>query len=134
MGDFNYRGIDWSLNTTTGGSDSNEQSFLDTVNDQFMHQHVNEPTRCRPGQRPSLLDLILTSSDDTVGDVAIGPPIGKSDHMTITFNMDIKNMEPADELLSRSYYHADFDKMRKQLKDIDWSTKFENITGIQAWD
>ena len=24
--------------------------------------------------------------------------------------------------------------MRNQLQDIDWETKFENTTGIQAWD
>ena len=132
VGDFNYRGIDWRVDTTTGGTNSDEQSFLDAVNDLFLHQHVNEPTRQRTGQRPSLLDLVLTNDEDTVSDVNIGPPIGKSDHMTVTFEMDVDAAD-TEEPLSRSYYHADYDTIRYiNHKDIDWNAEFENTSGVQA--
>ncbi|XP_071482066.1 uncharacterized protein [Diadema antillarum] len=69
-----------------------------------------------------------------INDVIIGPPIGKSDHVTITFEMDVSNTQEEEEPITRSYYHADYDKMRSQLKDIDWNSSFENATGLQAWD
>ena len=53
--------------------------------------------------------------------------------MTITFEMDVV-VADTEEPLSRSYYHADYDKMRTQLKDINWNAEFENTSGVQAWE
>ena len=48
MGDFNYKNINWDEEVLCGvGQDSNEGKFLNTINDTFMVQLVDEPTRCR---------------------------------------------------------------------------------------
>ena len=51
MGDFNYPDIDWDTNT----SSRHGKRFLDTINDNFLIQNVNIPTR-----GDNILDLILT--------------------------------------------------------------------------
>ena len=48
-------------------------------------QHVCEPTRYRIGQRPSLLDLVLTNESHLVRNILMCEPLGKSDHMVLDF-------------------------------------------------
>ena len=49
---------------------------------------MDSPTRIRIGQRSNILDLILTNIDDHISNVNAGSAIGKSDHGTITFNIN----------------------------------------------
>lgn len=133
VGDFNYKDIDWERNIRTGGV-NDSQLFLECLDDHFICQHVKEPTRFRDGQIPSLLDLVLTNSQDIVDGVMIGPPLGRSDHVTLIFEIDGMPAKTVDEPLSRSYYHGDYDKMRSMLKKIDWYTKLNDISGAEAWD
>ena len=51
-GDFNLPLIDWNF-WTTPERDLAEHSFLDTLNDLFMFQHVSFPTRVHEGQNSS---------------------------------------------------------------------------------
>ena len=53
-GDFNFPLIDWYL-WTAPDRDLAGLSFLDTLNDLFMFQHVMFPTRVRKGQTSSIL-------------------------------------------------------------------------------
>jgi len=52
MGDFNYPDIDWS---SLHSQSKNGQSFLNSVEDCFLTQHVQDSTRS-----DSMLDLIFT--------------------------------------------------------------------------
>ena len=61
-GDFNFPQIDWTSNTVQGGETTEQSKFLDACQDAFLHQHVEHFTRVRGGDRPSLLDLILTKA------------------------------------------------------------------------
>ena len=45
-GEFNYANIDWT-NNICHASDSYAQQVIDELNDLFLYQHVNEPTRYR---------------------------------------------------------------------------------------
>jgi exonuclease III len=57
VGDFNFGEIDWMGQVATGQS----QMFLDSVNDNFLHQHVEHETR---GQ--NILDLVLSTEENMV--------------------------------------------------------------------
>ena len=94
MGDFNYRGIDWVNNTSQHGSGSDTTEFMETVQTLGWYQHVNQNTRFRQGDTPSLLDLVLTNEEDRVVNLMFDSPVGKSDHVVITFQYDSygKNM------------------------------------------
>ena len=63
MGDFNYPEINWS----TWSSDKDEQTtFVETIRDCFLFQHVSEPTRGRINNEPSLLDLIMSNEEGMI--------------------------------------------------------------------
>ena len=59
-GDFNMKDINWS-NMSVNPRNDHVESFIDTIQDLFLFQHIQEPTRFRPGTTPSLLDLVFTN-------------------------------------------------------------------------
>ena len=85
-GDFNYREIDWE-NESSNEKSEHCSSFLNTIQDCFLHQHVTEPTRYRHGEEPRLLDLVLSNEEDMMYNLAHEPGLGDSDHITLTFNL-----------------------------------------------
>ncbi len=82
MGDFNYPAIDWSTITASRSA----EKFLEAVNDSFLYQHVSVLTHYKIGNTPNILDLIFTNEEHMVSDLAIGGPVGNSDHATLPFN------------------------------------------------
>ncbi len=60
--DFNYGSIDWN----TLHAENEPGSFLDTLMDSFLVQHVKEPTR-----EQSVLDLVLSKENVGVDDVKV---------------------------------------------------------------
>uniref|UniRef100_K7F0U9 Endonuclease/exonuclease/phosphatase domain-containing protein n=1 Tax=Pelodiscus sinensis TaxID=13735 RepID=K7F0U9_PELSI len=84
--DFNYPHIDWVH--VTSGQDA-ETKFLDTLNDCFLEQLVQEPTR---GE--AILDLVLSGAQDLVQEVTITGPLGNSDHNIKTFNIPVVGRIP----------------------------------------
>ena len=51
----------------------------------------------------------------------IRPPLGMSDHVTLLFQIAVESQnEELEEVLTRNYYHADYDKMIQKLRDVDW--------------
>ena len=82
LGDFNAPDIMWDQGISTGGFLSR---LLQLVQEEDWTQHVCEPTRYRTGQRPSLLDLVLTDESHLVDNIHMCEPLGKSDHMVLDF-------------------------------------------------
>ena len=63
---------------TVENESSNENSercpsFLNTIQDCFLHQHVIEPTRYTHGEELSLLDLVLSNEEGMVYNLAHEP-------------------------------------------------------------
>ena len=63
MGDFNHGNIKWDTLQSTGIED---QKFLCLVQDNFLTQHVLEPTRAT-----RILDIVLSSQKELVDNVEI---------------------------------------------------------------
>ena len=82
MGDFNHGNIKWDTLQSTGVED---QKFLCLVQDNFLTQHVLEPTRAT-----RVLDIVL-SQKEFVDNVEIKEPLGSSDHSQMHFNINIKS-------------------------------------------
>ena len=72
MGDFNHGNIKLDTLQSTGVED---QTFLCLVQDNFLTQHVLEPTRAA-----RILDIVLSSQKEFVDNVVIQEPLGSSDH------------------------------------------------------
>ena len=114
-----------------------------TVNDQFLHQHFVNQQDIEMGirQTPSLLDLVLTNKEEGTSEMEIGPPLGKSDHVTL-FQMTVESQNE-EEVLTRNYYQADYDKMSWKLREVDCEQelldraqgriqKFQNVGGSEG--
>ena len=97
----------------------------DLYNNSFESQHVNKPTR-----GDNILDLVLSTNDNLVSKVNMGPKFGTSDHKIVSFNV---NHEVYKEIVSQEliniYRKESFEKLRKILSDNDWS-KVDNETDI----
>ena len=71
MGDINHGNIKWDSQQSTGVED---QQFVCLVQDNFLTQHVLEPTRAS-----IVLDIVLSSQTEFVDNVVIQEPLGSSD-------------------------------------------------------
>jgi len=85
-GDFNFKEVTWS---DFSGSTTNSHivPFLGLVDDLFLFQHVDKPTRIRQGDSPSLLDLVFTNEENMITNLMYLPPLGNSDHICIQFDL-----------------------------------------------
>ena len=70
VGDFNYLEINWVSWTSSVVSQHNSKDLIDTLQDNFLVQLVDKPTRYREGQKPSLLDLIITNEENFINGIA----------------------------------------------------------------
>ena len=135
MGDFNFRKINWrELDSGTKDVNSPEDLFLNTVLDNYLIQHIQEPTRYRDGQESTLLDLVLTKDDDVVTRVSFQPPLGKSDHLVLcletNWSMEIENQDLAQKFCLNA---GDYDTIRNNLGQIDWYNIFSGQNLEEIW-
>ena len=123
VGDFNFRDINWNTWTTPHADTSKESKFIEAARDCFLFQHVQEPTRARGNDDPSLIDLILTNEELQVSNVVHHAPLGKSDHSVITFNYHCY-LDYSKPKKCHQYHKADFDGMIKELELSNWKEEF----------
>ena len=84
MVDFNHHGhIKWDTQQSTG---VDYQNLLCLVQDNFLTQHVLEPTRAA-----RVLYIVLSSQKEFVDNVDVQEPLGSSDHNQLHFNITIKS-------------------------------------------
>jgi hypothetical protein len=120
VGDFNAPRASWSYSNQDGCSGNFSSLLTQTVQRNAWTQHVEAPTRYRSGQRPSLLDLVITNESHFVDRVIIGPPLGHSDHCVLSFDFICywaRNPEPQTHI--RDFHRADFVSMANFLAQID---------------
>jgi hypothetical protein len=76
MGDFKYPKIKWD----TLDSDSSSRAFRGLILDNYLYEHVRQPTR-----ENNILDLIISSNVNMVNDVQVLQHLGNSDHKFTTY-------------------------------------------------
>ena len=126
MGDFNHGNIKWDSQQSTGVED---QKFLCLVQDNFLTQHVLEPTRAA-----RVLDIVLSSQKEFVDNVVIQEPLGSSDHNQLHFNINIKSDKTKVKQCRRDFRRGNYDEIRKSLALIDWNDKMNNKTATECWN
>ena len=86
-GDFNYPSIDWE-NEFVNDNSQIITSFIDTIQQCYLHQHVLQPTRYRHDDTPGLLNLIFTNEEGMLSNLTHNPGLGNSDHTCLTFQLN----------------------------------------------
>ena len=114
------------------GLDSTEgedQQFLFLIQENFLTQHVLEPTR---GE--NVLDLVLSSQKELVDNVKIHEPLGNSDHNQIHFDINVKSKSKNKKTYRRNFHKGNYKDMRKYLAKLDWNNMLMNKTAIKYWN
>lgn len=132
-GDFNYPEINWNTMTTSKHEDHASQKFLDTMRDNFLLQHVTEPTRYRHGQNSNTLDLILTNEENMINRIQYLPGLGLSDHACLAYSLSVYTTEPKQEDPKYQYYKGDYPAINTQLQEVDWNTNLLGRSVEEAW-
>ena len=131
-GDFNFPTVNWETYTATGSTLASD--FLDFLLNASLTQHVNFPTRYRGINRPSILDLVITDSNNNITHIGSSPPLGKSDHIVILFDLALY---PASTISSTDHFNyskADFVLVNDMIACIDWEEELSGLTAAEAFD
>ena len=116
----------WKFLESTGGED---QQFVFLIQDSFLTQHVQEPTRGY-----NVLYIILSSQKELVDNVKLHEPLGKSDHNQIHFDINVKSESKNKKTHRRNFHKGNYKDMRKYLAKLDWNNMLMNKTAIECWN
>ena len=132
MGDFNFSGID--LKTYSAKREnSDENKFIECLQDNFLFQSVTKPTRWRGTNKPNLLDLIITDDENSVCDIEYQSPLGKSDHCVITFNYMCGVLRNNIQRVRRCYNKANYDNLKQEMGKVNWKKYLCAKSVDEAW-
>ena len=139
VGDFNFSNIKWYHNQGFGASArcsnllDNELKFVNVLRENFLIQHVVEPTRQRGLDTPHTLDLII-STDDCLSEIEHLSPLGLSDNSVLKFSYQFykDNVKTEDKF---KLDKGDYVKLRTFL-DINWDEVLDvsNNTIDEMWE
>ena len=112
-GDFNFPKINWNSWTTSSNEEEVDFKFIEALRDGYFYQHVQQLTRIRGTDVPTLIDLILTNEEGMVNEVEIQSLLGKSDHALMTFNFYCYNTELIDTPSKFLFDKGNYDNMTR---------------------
>ena len=124
-GDLNYPDIRWDIGGAQSGT--KQEEFMKTINDLCWLQNVNDVTRVRVNNKPSMLDLVFTRRSKEIDYLKFNPCLGKSDHVVLVFSICVeellrhKKMPPR-----RDYSRANYDEVRAKFNEINWGVEFSD--------
>ncbi len=90
-----------------------------------LTQVVSEPTRIRPDETSSMLDLIAISSLNLLQSCATAPPLFNSDHLGLLLHSQWRHYNPPVDNSPRAlwmYKHADWTRARELIEVTDWNS------------
>jgi len=110
VGDFNHPDISWEDHTARN---TQSRRFLQSIDDNFLMQVVEEPTR-----RGALLDLVLTNKEGLVEDVKAGDSLGCSDHEMVGFRILRGGSRAISRIKTLDFRRANFGLFKERLGGI----------------
>ncbi|GAB0178017.1 hypothetical protein GRJ2_000267000 [Grus japonensis] len=125
MGDFNHPDNCWG---DSAAERKQSRKFRECVNDNFLLQEIEKPTR-----RGAMQDLILTDKEGLVGDVKLKGSLGCSDHKMVEFKMLRATRRACSKLTTLDFRRADFCLFRDLLGRIPWDKALEGRGAQDSW-
>lgn len=126
-GDFNFPTINWSSLAPSENTDV-AATFINTLLNTNLSQHITEPTRYRSNQQPSLLDLIFSNEENLISNIKYLPPIGISDHVSIAFSVQFITYHTPRTTV-KTYVATDYEQVVGLLQEEVWDDVY-GLTGI----
>ena len=97
-------------------------------------ENVNQDTRWAASGKASKLDLVFTNCDQLVGNLKIGPPLGRSDHAMNTFDYYSQRIEPPSHSQAiRNFYKTDYATLNRMLDCTNWTSELDFQSTNDMW-
>ncbi|KAJ3651651.1 hypothetical protein Zmor_017676 [Zophobas morio] len=132
FGDFSMPDIPWLIDPSRGYKPSS-QFLVDLLTNSHLNQLVTQPTRYRGNQNPSTLDLIICSDDHSLTNLEYLPPIGKSDHLILTVDLQICQL-PRKRTVLGIRTVTDYEAINQNLLGTDWTSLLSNPSVVNNWN
>jgi hypothetical protein len=134
MGDFNFSEIEWDTWSSSASANHPSWNLIDCLQNNFLYQAVNCHTRFREGQKPSLLDLIITNEEGMAKDVEARCALGKSDHVVLSFSLQCYMEENSEIEKERFLFNkGDYESFEKDLNSDKWEEEMSNMNANNCW-
>ena len=133
-GDFNFKEIDWKVQSTSVNENHVSTQLLESIRDCVLYQDVVEPTRFRPGEVSSLLDLILTNEESMVSDLKYMVALGKSDHLQLIFNFNCYIDVKRHSFKKHIFFKGHYTELARDLENVDWDAVFDGLDLTDSWE
>ena len=126
VGDFNCSDIDWEAHHC----DPTSILLFNTINDCFMTQHIDFPTRPSSNTQP---DLVLSIDTITVEKVTNVGKLGKSDHCMVLMDIAGAIHQPKTVEYIPDWKKADLTGLSNALLQYDWQSELSNLDTETSW-
>ena len=116
LGDFNCKNVNWEVMGTCGNAETWSEEVIQMAAQNTMEQWVDEFTRYRGTEEPSMLDLVLTKRPEQRPTINYLSPMGKSDRVVIEVELrdEMAETRKEDHKNGRlNYAKANFVGLRK---------------------
>ena len=126
MGDFNLSGIDWVQEQGKGRAD---EDFLVLVQDCFLTQFVDKPTR-----GSAVLDLLLCNDPSMVEEVEVGEHLGARDHNIVCARIMSMVRVQDSRVRLLDFRKGNLEGRRRELVDVDWEKPTIGQSRSEKWE
>ena len=144
MGDVNLPDVNWELGIMNKPIDSMDRRFilqseymdLFTIKGLKWHIH-DEITRIRKYNdtiQKSTLDQVFTNNDILINSLDILAPLGKSDHLSFSVEVNVKTDPQYVSCKRKNWYKVDKQFVLDKSESIDWSFNTANPSVQCMWD
>ena len=93
FGDFNLPSINWDTESCRNNESHEASQFLQAYTDACLFQHQKDTTRFREGEKPSVVDLVLTNKEGMIKDISTEAGLGKSDNFCLFITLNATTAE-----------------------------------------
>ena len=128
VGDFNLPYIQWDNEAFLSlDYPALQQDFLECFLSLGLTQSVKSPTFIRSD---NILDLVLTSEGDRLGEVSVLPPLPGCGHCPLIFNYYFLEAESLDVGLAprRAWHRGDYELIEESLVGVDWGFELSDLS------
>ena len=122
-GDFNYPELTWNPETSPSSVLHPASLFLESLRDNFLHQHVQNPSHARTDQSPTTIDLLITNEEHMLDDLNHTPPLGKSHHDCLVYKYRCYSECEENHTKMFKLNKGNYSNLRQDVSNTTW---FEN--------
>lgn len=108
---------------------SDAKKFFECVEDNFLTQHVVNPTR-----HDAILDLIVTDEPDMLKELTDMGSFGNSDHNVLWWGLQYSSNIATGFRQVFDYSKANIAGMKQDLKQVDWCGLLSGSSTQKCWD